>query len=102
MINYDLPEITETYVHRVGRTGRGNQKGEALSFCSPEELPMLKDIELNLPKPIKELEIREDDYKYTLDISEDKAVNWQALLRQDEKDQIEFEAKKKKRRKKKK
>lgn len=101
VINYDLPEITETYVHRVGRTGRGKLKGEALTFCSPEEKKLLLEIESNLPKPIKELEIRKDEYKYVLDMSVDKADNWQALLRMNEKEEQEYQAKKKKRRKKK-
>ncbi|PJC67697.1 MAG: hypothetical protein CO017_11065, partial [Zetaproteobacteria bacterium CG_4_8_14_3_um_filter_59_5] len=39
VINYDLPEKAENYVHRVGRTGRGENKGEAISFCSSEEKP---------------------------------------------------------------
>ncbi len=37
VVNYDLPESSENYVHRVGRTGRGRQKGQAVSFCSTEE-----------------------------------------------------------------
>jgi ATP-dependent RNA helicase RhlE len=45
VINYDLPEIAENYVHRIGRTGRGDKKGEALSFCSEEEAELLKNIE---------------------------------------------------------
>jgi ATP-dependent RNA helicase RhlE len=46
VINYDLPEIAENYVHRIGRTGRGVNKGEAISFCSDEEENLLKDIEI--------------------------------------------------------
>ncbi|MCF8126773.1 MAG: DEAD/DEAH box helicase [Desulfotignum sp.] len=45
VINYDLPEIPENYVHRVGRTGRGTRKGQAFSFCSPEEKPHLDQIQ---------------------------------------------------------
>ena len=41
VVNYDLPESTENYVHRVGRTGRGSQKGQAVSFCSTEEKEIL-------------------------------------------------------------
>ena len=101
VINYDLPDISETYVHRVGRTGRGKEKGEALTFCSEEEVKLLREIEANFPKPINELEIPEEDYQYTLDISENKANNWQSLLKQNEKEEQEYLAKKKKRRKKK-
>ena len=45
VINYDLPNIPETYVHRIGRTGRAKASGVALSFCSAEERPYLKDIQ---------------------------------------------------------
>ena len=45
VINYDLPNVPETYVHRIGRTGRAGQEGTALSFFDPSELPYLKDIE---------------------------------------------------------
>lgn len=45
VINYDLPDVSETYVHRIGRTGRAGNKGTALTFCSQEEKVMLKDIQ---------------------------------------------------------
>lgn len=45
VINYDLPNVPETYVHRIGRTGRAGQKGMAFSFCSQEEKDQLKDIQ---------------------------------------------------------
>lgn len=45
VINYDLPEVPETYVHRIGRTGRAGCTGAAISFCSEDEIPMLRDIE---------------------------------------------------------
>ncbi|MDT7827321.1 DEAD/DEAH box helicase [Pricia sp. S334] len=45
VINYDLPNVPETYVHRIGRTGRADASGMALSFCDKEERPYLKDIE---------------------------------------------------------
>lgn len=45
VINYDLPEVPETYVHRIGRTGRAGCEGTAVSFCSTEERPLLKDIQ---------------------------------------------------------
>ncbi|WP_298481156.1 DEAD/DEAH box helicase [uncultured Maribacter sp.] len=45
VINYDLPNIPETYVHRIGRTGRASASGIALSFCDREERPYLRDIE---------------------------------------------------------
>jgi len=45
VINYDLPNIPETYVHRIGRTGRAGASGLALSFCNVEERAYLRDIE---------------------------------------------------------
>lgn len=45
VINYDLPNISETYVHRIGRTGRAGAAGTALSFCDAEERAYLKDIQ---------------------------------------------------------
>lgn len=45
VINYDLPEVPETYVHRIGRTGRAGCEGSAVSFCSEEERPLLQDIQ---------------------------------------------------------
>ncbi|AEI46413.1 DEAD/DEAH box helicase [Paenibacillus mucilaginosus] len=45
VINYNLPNIPETYVHRIGRTGRAGLSGIAISFCENEEIPYLKDIE---------------------------------------------------------
>ncbi len=53
VINYELPNIPETYVHRIGRTGRAGAEGVAISFCEAEERPYLKDIikliGLNIP-----------------------------------------------------
>ena len=45
VINYDLPNVSETYVHRIGRTGRASASGFAFSFCNQEERPLLRDIE---------------------------------------------------------
>ncbi len=45
VVNFDLPNIPETYVHRIGRTGRAEASGIALSFCDQEERPYLKDIQ---------------------------------------------------------
>lgn len=45
VINYDLPDVAETYVHRIGRTGRAGKSGMALSFCSTEEKIMVRDIQ---------------------------------------------------------
>ena len=45
VVNYDLPNVAESYVHRIGRTARAGREGEAISFCSPDERSLLKDIE---------------------------------------------------------
>ncbi len=45
VINFELPNVPETYIHRIGRTGRAGLSGEAISFCEAEELPYLKDIQ---------------------------------------------------------
>lgn len=45
VINYDLPADSETYVHRIGRTGRAGKEGKAVSFCSDDEKPMLLKIQ---------------------------------------------------------
>lgn len=56
VVNFDLPEVPETYVHRIGRTGRAGMSGVALSFCDPEELQLLKDIEKLIGKRINVVE----------------------------------------------
>ena len=52
VINYELPEVAETYVHRIGRTGRAGCEGCALSFCSEEQRPLLRDIERTIGRAI--------------------------------------------------
>lgn len=52
VINFDLPNIPETYVHRIGRTGRAGQGGNALSFCDEDEKAYLKDIQKLISKSI--------------------------------------------------
>ena len=52
VINYEIPNIPETYVHRIGRTGRAGLNGVALSFCDSEEKDYLKDIYKLISKQI--------------------------------------------------
>ncbi len=52
VINFDLPNVPETYVHRIGRTGRAGMKGTALSFCDTEEKEYLSDIQKLISKKI--------------------------------------------------
>ncbi len=53
VINFDLPNIPETYIHRIGRTGRAGMGGIAISFCDNQERAYLKDIEKLITKPIE-------------------------------------------------
>jgi ATP-dependent RNA helicase RhlE len=52
VINFDLPNIPESYVHRIGRTGRAGASGTALSFCDSEERAYLKDIERTIRRNV--------------------------------------------------
>ncbi len=45
VINYDLPEVPDNYVHRIGRTARAGREGEAIAFCAPEEVDLLRQIQ---------------------------------------------------------
>lgn len=97
VVNYDLPDVPENYVHRVGRTGRGVQKGCAVSFCSKEELPVLSQIVGYLGKDIQEMTIDKDDYRETIVFSEETPDDdWRKLLRENEKATEKLSKKKKK------
>jgi ATP-dependent RNA helicase RhlE len=56
VVNFEIPNIPETYVHRIGRTGRAGASGQAISFCDIEERPYLKDIQklINISIPVEE------------------------------------------------
>lgn len=56
VINYELPNVAETFVHRIGRTGRAGNEGMAISFCSKDEKTYLQDIEKLIRKKIKVVE----------------------------------------------
>ncbi len=62
VINYNLPEVAETYVHRIGRTGRAGLGGKAISFCDFEEINLLHDIEKLIGKRLPEVK----DHPYPL------------------------------------
>ncbi|MDX6747159.1 DEAD/DEAH box helicase [Polaribacter sp. PL03] len=53
IINFDIPNVPETYIHRIGRTGRAGKSGIAFSFCSPDENAYIKLIETLIERPIK-------------------------------------------------
>jgi len=95
VVNYDLPEQSENYVHRVGRTGRGTKKGQAVSFCSEEEKPVLKEIESYLDKEIQVLEIAKTDYKETLEFKVEDETDWKSLMLKAEEEEARAKRKKK-------
>ncbi|MCU4175550.1 DEAD/DEAH box helicase [Carboxylicivirga sp. N1Y90] len=68
VINYDIPNIPETYVHRIGRSGRAGEEGVALSLCEPEENVYVRDIEKLIKKKIDV--VRDQPY-----IQTDKPMN---------------------------
>ncbi|MEQ1875728.1 MAG: C-terminal helicase domain-containing protein, partial [Bdellovibrionia bacterium] len=72
VVNYDLPDDPENYVHRVGRTGRGFAKGEAVSLYAPEEKAKLQQIEELLQTKIAELKLGEESVK---EIAENEIEN---------------------------
>ncbi|MFH1120974.1 MAG: DEAD/DEAH box helicase [Bacteroidota bacterium] len=96
VVNYDLPEQPENYVHRVGRTGRGNKRGIAISFCSPEEKPLLEAIEEYTGNEINTLLIGKSDYQMTLDNSSETKADWKSLVVQAEADEARRKKKGKK------
>jgi ATP-dependent RNA helicase RhlE len=53
VVNYELPNVPEDYVHRIGRTARAGSTGAAVSLVSPDELPLLKDIERMLKRQVE-------------------------------------------------
>lgn len=65
VINFDLPEVPETYIHRIGRTGRAGLGGDAMSFCSQEEADLLQDIQKHIKMRIP----IEKDATYSIELS---------------------------------
>ena len=84
VINYDLPESCETYIHRVGRTGRAGKRGTAISFCSTEEKLLLDQIESGLIGEIVNIPIKKKDYSATLDLAFETKYDWRALIKSNE------------------
>ena len=82
VINYDLPKISENYVHRVGRTGRGRNKGKAISFCAKEERDYLSAIEEFITVPIARATVTKREYEETVEYADDGANNWQKLIQE--------------------
>jgi ATP-dependent RNA helicase DeaD len=57
VLNYDIPYDTESYVHRIGRTGRAGRTGDAILFVTPREKGMLRAIERATRQPIEEMQL---------------------------------------------
>jgi ATP-dependent RNA helicase RhlE len=64
IINFDLPNVPETYVHRIGRTGRAGMTGTALSFCDRDEMVYLRDIQKLISKKIPIIEDQSYSMKF--------------------------------------
>jgi len=96
VINYDMPDVAENYVHRIGRTGRGRAKETAVSFCAKEERDYLEAIENYTGVKITRIEIDKGEKEATILFSDDGKDDWKSLIDQNE----TFEKKRKKKKKK--
>lgn len=62
VINFDMPDTVDAYTHRIGRTGRAQERGEAFTFASPDDAAMVRDIERTLGTQIEQRHLPEFDY----------------------------------------
>lgn len=99
VVNYDMPEQPENYIHRVGRTGRGTHRGNAISFCSSEERDILEEIEVYLGHKINIADLNKSEYQETIDFSGEAISDWKTLMKNAD---IDFKAQEIKRERKKK
>jgi len=93
IINFDIPNIPETYVHRIGRTGRAGKSGIAFSFCSPDENTYIKLIETLIEKPIKII----TEHPYVIDKPKHKKLQPNTISKNKKGRKSEASKKKKKR-----
>ncbi len=82
VVNYDIPEPPENYVHRIGRTGRGMSKGRAVAFCAPEEQTLLRDIEKYIGQPIEAIMFSDDDRQMARDLSPESKFDLKELMKE--------------------
>ena len=94
VINYDLPDQADNYVHRVGRTGRGDKRGIAYTFCAPEEHEKLRAVEEYTGTEIKVVELDRSEYRKTKEYNRIDNMDLGALM-----DEVEETLKRKKKRK---
>ena len=71
VINFELPNVAETYIHRIGRTGRAGASGKAISFCDSEEKALLSDIQRLIGKNIPVVK----DHAYEVDLTKRATYN---------------------------
>ena len=62
VINYDVPDTAETYIHRIGRTGRASRQGDAFTLVAPEDEGMMRSIERLFRKPLERRTLADFDY----------------------------------------
>ena len=84
VINYDLPDNPENYVHRCGRTGRGNRRGQALGFCSKDEIVLLDAIEAYTGTEVERYTMSSEEYTEILKDRLDPDENWHKLLKEND------------------
>jgi len=80
VVNYDLPDKQENYVHRVGRTGRGRNKGIAFTFCAKEEKPMLNTIQKYLTKEIKVIKVKPEETREIVDLTDETKMTMDDIM----------------------
>ncbi len=96
VINYDLPDNPENYVHRVGRTGRGTRKGQAFSFCSPGEKPLLHQIQALIHEEILIQPVLPEEYaRILLDPKDTEGLRQMILIHEAEENKKARKKKKK-------
>lgn len=100
VVNYDMPEQSELYVHRVGRTGRGVNRGKAYSFCSENEKELLQDVENLTGNKIAVLEMDHFEYSQVKSQSEESHSDWKTLLKSVEEEEENYKKNKKRKKKK--
>lgn len=99
VVNYDMPTDPEVYIHRIGRTGRGNHQGIAVSFCAPEEVPLRRAIEELIGRYLPVIEMDRVAHDETIELSAAADTDWRTLLRREEERQEEEALERKKKRK---
>lgn len=84
VVNYDLPTEPDQYVHRIGRTGRGKERGVAFSFCAPREKELLAAIQAYTGYELQVLDLDRSAYRETLRLAEEDSLNLDDLMKRAE------------------